>query len=58
MMTASDCLAHARDMDARAAAEGPESDRAVFLRLAKGWRRCAQMAKHQDDWLAYNELGP
>jgi hypothetical protein len=56
MLNAEECLAHATDMETRAAL-APNHARASFLRIAKGWCRVACMAKHQYEWLAHNDLG-
>ena len=55
MMSTSDCLAHATDMDSHAA-RCAGSARAPYLRLAIVWRRVARMAEYQDEWVIRNEL--
>jgi hypothetical protein len=55
MLTATECLTHARKMDDRAA-ENSDNNRDVFLCLARGWRYAAYMARWQDDWAKGYEI--
>lgn len=55
MLTASECLARATEMDDRAAKTSGH-DREEFLRLALGWRYAAQMALWQDKWEMHNVI--
>lgn len=51
MMTVTECLVHATQMDNRAAECSSESSRASFLRLSACWRRVAEMAEFQECFL-------
>jgi len=49
VLSASECLVPARDMDVRAA-KNTGDIRADLLGLAQGWRYAARVAHWQDEW--------
>jgi hypothetical protein len=54
-MTATECLARAASMDARAI-QTIGGVRAEYHALAEGWRMAARLAHWQDEWTEENEI--
>ena len=50
MLTSLECMAKAKEMDARACGCSHPGDKAAMTEMADEWRRTALMARQQEAW--------